>query len=698
MKSTILIFVIFLAFLKANGTNYFLSSSSGNDILDGKSANTAWQTTRKLNASMSSLQPGDSILFKCNDTFNGQIYISTSGTDSKNIYFGSYGSGKKPVISGTAAVTNWVQTKTNIWEATCTDCGSKVSNFFINGIPQQIGRWPNASEPNKGYLSYESSTTNQISDNQLTNTIDWTGAEAVVRRVRWVLGRLTIKSHDNGTLQFNVNSSFSNGFGYFIQNDPKTLDQQGEWYYNPTKKEFSLYSITDPNTLITMATKLDYIIRLNAANYITIENLQFSGSVSITMDVNNCNRLTIRNIELNYSGENGLRLNGSNNVLFESNLINHTNNNAFIQTGCKDFMMRNNRILNTALIAGMGLGGDDDYNAVTLGGTNMLAEYNTIDSVGYVGLRFSGDLITIKNNVISNFCITKDDGGGLYTWSQGTPINYSRKLIGNIITNAIGAPEGTGGNQVAAEGIYIDDRSANVDIIGNSVYQCGNNGIYIHNSNHINIHNNTIYDNGIQILMRHDNAAASFPITNCKIDSNVFVSRTADQLVASYETIDKSISFPDLGTFDFNSYCRPMDDHLTIHTKYINGAQVNETINLESWQTNYNKDMHSNKSPITLEQYNVYGAISSNFFLNSDFESNISGWTTSSKYGNGRIALAKGEGHPGNALKASFISSSGKADGYMIVISNNFEMTQGKTYRLRFSAKSSQAGITLTMV
>ena len=698
MKLTILILVVLLTFLKSNGTNYFLSSSSGNDLQDGKSANTAWQTTSKLNSTMNSLQPGDSVFFKCNDTFNGQIYITKSGTATKNIYFGSYGSGKKPMISGTTNVTNWTQSKTNIWEASSADCGSKVSNFFINGIPQQIGRWPNVNDPDKGYLSYESSGINQITDNQLTNTIDWTGAEAVVRRVRWVLGRLTIKSHTASTLQFSSNTSFSNGFGYFIQNDPKTLDQQGEWYYNPTNKKFSLFSVIDPNTLITTATKLDYVIKLNAASYITLENIQFIGSVSITMDVNNCNWLTIRDIELNYSGENGMRLNGSNNVLFESNLINHTNNNAFVQTGCNDFVMRNNRIINTAMSAGMGLGGDNDYNAVTLGGTNLQVEYNTIDSVGYVGMRFSGDAITIKNNVISNFCITKDDGGGLYTWSQGTPVNYSRKLIGNIVINAIGAPEGTGGSQVAAEGIYIDDRSANVDIIGNSVYQCGNNGIYVHNSNHINIHNNTIYDNGIQILMRHDNAAATFPITSCVVDSNVFVSRTADQMVASYETIDKSLSFPDMGTFNSNSYCRPMDDNLTIHTKYINGAQVNETLTLNDWQTNFNKDLHSNKSPIALAQYVVNEAISSNYFLNSDFESNISGWSNSSKYGNGRIALASGQGNPGNALKASFISSSGKADGYMIVSSGNFEMTQGKTYRLRFSAKCSLSDVSIKMV
>lgn len=699
MTKTILVLIILLYVSQANATNYYLSSSSGNDLMnDGKTADTAWQSITKLKTVLSLLQPGDSVFFKCNDTFAGQLILSKSGNAAKNIWFGSYGSGKKPVISGTTAVSNWTQTTTNIWEATCAEAGNKVTNFFINGIPQQIGRWPNATDPNKGYLSYEShSGTNQITDNQLTNAINWTGAEAVVRRVRWILDRLTIKSHTANTLQFttNVSYEFIDGFGYFIQNDPRTLDLQGEWYYNPANKRFSLYSETDPNLFFTQATQLDNLIRLNAVNYITLENLQLIGSGKLALQVQNCNRLTIRNLELNYSGENGVDIYASNNVLFESNLINRTNNNAFTVNGCKNFVMRNNVIKNTALIAGMGLGSDGQYNAVQLNGTNLLAEYNTIDSVGYIGMNFSGDTLTIKNNLISNYCMTKDDGGGLYTWSDGTK-NYSRKLIGNIVMNAIGAPEGSAWPGVAAEGIYIDDRSANVDIIGNTAFNCGNNGIFIHNANHINIRGNTSYNNGKQFWMVHDNIAPTFPITNCTVDSNLLVSRDANQLVAKFQTIDNGIS--NIGTFDNNWYCRPLDDKLTIQTDYVNGSSFNEALTLEDWQSKYLKDEHSGKSPIAIDPYKILGVKSSNFFTNSSFEGSTSNWSTWANYNNSKIAVAKGEGDPENAMKASFTSASGKTDAYMIVISNSFKFAEGKSYRLKFSAKSSNPGVSIKLI
>lgn len=163
MKKTIFILILLLYFAHANATNYYLSSSSGNDQFDGNTAKTAWQTISKLGLVLGTLQPGDSVFFKCDDTFPGQLILSKSGSAEKKIYFGSFGSGKKPIISGTSTVSNWTQTATNIWETTCTDCASKVTSFFINDIPQQVGRWPNATEPNKGYLTYEShSGTNQV--------------------------------------------------------------------------------------------------------------------------------------------------------------------------------------------------------------------------------------------------------------------------------------------------------------------------------------------------------------------------------------------------------------------------------------------------------------------------------------------------------------------------------------------------------
>jgi len=693
--------IIFLLILTcADATNYYLSSSSGNDLLnDGKTQETPWQSITKLKTVLGTLIPGDSVFFKANDTFYGQLTVIKSGNASKNIYFGSYGNGKKPCVSATTLVSGWKNSAGNIWEATCTNCGNKVTNFFIDGRPQQIGRWPNVNAPNKGYLSYEShSGTSSITDNQLTSVINWTGAEAVVRRVRWILDRLTIKSQNNGTLIFTTNGGyeFLDNFGYFIQNDLRTLDQQGEWYFQPATKKFSLYSETDPNLLVTSATKLDNLVKMTGVNYVVIENIKFTGSVKQTIDIQNCKNITLRNTEVDYSGENAVNILNCENVLFESNLINHTNNNALVVNSCKKFVMRKNIIKNTALVAGMGLGADGQYNAVQFGGKNMLAELNLIDSVGYLGFNFNGDSLIIRNNIISNYCITKDDGGGLYTWSDGVTKNYSRKLIGNIVMNAIGAPEGSGWSGVASEGIYIDDRSFNVDIVGNTVYKCGNNGIFLHNASQVLVRDNTVYDNGTQLWLVHDNIASTFPITNCTIDSNVFVSREPSQQVAAFTTIDNGI--PKMGNFDYNYYCRPLDDNLTFYTQYVDGTTFTSAMSLEGWKSKFQKDPHSGKSPINVAGYKILDVKSKNFFLNPNFDSSTNNWSQWANYNNGKIELAKSEVVAGNALKASFTSASEKTDGYLIVVSNSFSLAVGKSYRLRFSAKGSNENTGLKII
>ncbi|MEJ7681393.1 MAG: hypothetical protein WKG06_26795 [Segetibacter sp.] len=68
---------------------------------------------------------------------------------------------------------------------------------------------------------------------------NWTGAQAVIRTARWKLDRVPITSHSGNTINYNsfAKSSPSDNYGYFIQNDIKTLDQFGEWCYNPSLKK-----------------------------------------------------------------------------------------------------------------------------------------------------------------------------------------------------------------------------------------------------------------------------------------------------------------------------------------------------------------------------------------------------------------------------------------------------------------------------
>ncbi|TLX78170.1 T9SS type A sorting domain-containing protein [Labilibacter sediminis] len=89
-------------------TDYYVSND-GNDSNNG-TIDSPWLSLAKVSAAAASnknggfLQPGDRILFKSGDTFEGQLVMYRKGTESQPIVLTSYGSGVKPIISGSGNI------------------------------------------------------------------------------------------------------------------------------------------------------------------------------------------------------------------------------------------------------------------------------------------------------------------------------------------------------------------------------------------------------------------------------------------------------------------------------------------------------------------------------------------------------------------------------------------------------------------
>lgn len=82
-----------------SASTFYISASSGSDENDGLSATTAWKSLYKLNAQ--NLVPGDSILFKSGDTFNGKLeIINEGGVKEMPVTISRYDEGEVPVLNG----------------------------------------------------------------------------------------------------------------------------------------------------------------------------------------------------------------------------------------------------------------------------------------------------------------------------------------------------------------------------------------------------------------------------------------------------------------------------------------------------------------------------------------------------------------------------------------------------------------------
>ncbi len=105
---------------------YYISTH-GCDQNDGLTPNTPWQTIKKIN---SSVKCGDTVCFKCGDTFFGQIRAPKENSSEAPTTYTCYGDGVKPTVSQykTAKNTAWEAFNDGIWRIDLTD----VSKFDGN--------------------------------------------------------------------------------------------------------------------------------------------------------------------------------------------------------------------------------------------------------------------------------------------------------------------------------------------------------------------------------------------------------------------------------------------------------------------------------------------------------------------------------------------------------------------------------------
>ncbi|GAB3779600.1 hypothetical protein GCM10028818_30420 [Spirosoma horti] len=657
----------------------------GNDANDGRSVTSPFRSLNRVN--QLNLQAGDSVLFRRGDTFSGTLVLKNSGLSSKPLFVGAYGQGAKPTLTGAVPVKNWVNLGNNRWQAPCPNCGDQVTGVYKNGLPLPLGRYPNPDAPNRGYLTVQSHTGATQLTSQEALTTNWTGAEVVLFPTYWIIDRATITQQNSNTLTLNNSSTYSltDNWGFLIQNHPATLDQAGEWYYNPATHTILLYADSgNPNTETVMATAYDRAIDISNSAFITISSLNITQARHENVYANSVSNLVLTNNDVTRAGENGLVFTGSgNNLLVENNTIAHVNNNGVYIGAYQNVTFRKNTLRNIGVLPNRGKSGDGQFTGFQSFATqNTLIENNVIDSVGYIGLSvFSNS--TIRQNLISNFCMTKSDGGGIYLWNGAQLPLHNIQIQSNIIQKGIGTFGPLSATDYSgAHGVFLDDCVESVTMNDNTISDCHGLGIYLHAVNHVNLSRNTCFNNTVGQLILYNYDAPCLPRNNI-LSQNSLVARTATQPVAGY--ISGANDLSSFGQMTQNYYVRPFNDAFTIRAVY-NRTVVND-LNLAQWQAQFNQDLTSKSSPLTYKDYRMKSLNTTNLLANS-FASTNEGWTTWSPYNNGQASWTNTGLLDGGSLQLGFSTSSGHADSYVLAYKNIQPITKSKAYLLRLEARS----------
>ncbi len=582
-------------------TTYYVRQSGGTNT-SGRSDAAAWNYATLNNRT---LAPGDSVLFKCGEVFFGELTIS-SGRTGQPVYYGSYGSGPNPVISGLLTVSNWTPHSGKIYYAQ----PSRISSIGINLVLRNnrvaaMGRYPNT-----GHLSYTGHKGNTAISGTAIRSIPFnaTGSEAVVRKVRWILDRHPVTAHSGTTLSLSTTSPDGGPLvyeavdknGFFIQNHLNTLDREGEWYYDKKTKRLYLFaSSTEPEVKIAV---IDRLVSFNSKGNVRMAGLDFEGSSMHAVSINGGSNISLERCRFYHHGQTGIYGNMATNISVRESSFSHClNNGIWIEQGGNNITVEGVETTDIGTIPGAGRSGDGAQQAISVAGNNTLVRNCTVLRTGYNGIHFDGSNALIERNLVDSFCLVKDDGGGIYTYENDGVQVANRVVQNNIVLHAVGAYAGAESNYYEqwgkAAGIYLDGNSNHTLVTKNVVAHGEWAGLFVNNNGENDLIANLFYNHAASILLLQSKAGN---IRKMTIKNNECIARTANQktlIVRMFEKDNPAL----FGTFTSNFYARPVDDRKTIAVEKYYEANGEHQLTLAEWKSQYGVDQSSARSTITAD-------------------------------------------------------------------------------------------------
>src|SRR5690554_6444094 len=273
----------------SNATNYYLSQD-GNDSNPGTSPEMPWKSLQKLNKMVPI--PGDSILFRKGNSWNGTIHVNMFGKEDKHVVYGSYGTGEKPRIYGSEIITGWSKKSENIYVAGIDE---KVNQVFLDDNKLTAAKYPDS-----GYI-YITSVSDSITflTNELNPSIDYSGALWFGRTNYFTTSLLEIESSDSKVLKIKEKPRFplKKGLGFFLMNKIEFLSKPGEWFYDEKENLLYLYlekGDTPENYTIRSSIHEDGL-KISRRSYITVNGLHFLHQSKKAIHLQNSSFISIEN-------------------------------------------------------------------------------------------------------------------------------------------------------------------------------------------------------------------------------------------------------------------------------------------------------------------------------------------------------------------------------------------------------------------
>jgi len=685
---TLLSVLILAPFLPAYGaTTYYFSSSGGKDTNNGTSEATPLKSLDKINTQK--LDNGTTLLFKRGDVFRGGVDINAKNAKINGLSANAYGTGNKPIISGSIPITSWQPTtnpklSSKVWEATAPTTEA-ISHLFVNDELMTIARYPNVNSPaDKNWLNVDKSAgTDSFTDTALANYSKpdgyWTGATLRLRSYSWTFTVLPITGYQaaQGKITATGLGNQRPGWGYFLDGKLEELDSPGEWYYDATTKKVYLYPKggKNPNQLHVEGSIYKTGWRGAGVGSFTLENLVFQQFQGDGVSTGGNGPIIIRYCDFKRNG-NGIQWWNAANILVSENTFDHHLVKALdLKHDVATFhpqqaIVEKNKITYTAMYPGYGIRSKGSYEgtAIQAFGEGYIFRQNVIDYTGWVGLYpTKNGHHTIENNTITHSLALLNDGGAIFIGSSNNIIR------GNFLGDTIGNVDESNGCFMGDNpcyhlpsfgmGVGADRGYSNNVIENNTVYNNHDNGIRLNVFKNTTVKNNVLYNNGrAQVYFDKE------PADNNTVTNNIMYSLTPEQRGLSLSKDGQG------NQFDNNYYCNPYSEIV-----FSPGAAL---ALWQQWHPTY--EVHSRQCGEHFD-YQITNTNTTDAIVNATFDKDASGWGT---YEPNPVGLE------GGSLKVTFVDNTQATT----VSSPRFNLVAGQLYRLKFSTIANNLGVISVMI
>jgi parallel beta-helix repeat protein len=490
---------------------------------------------------------------------------------------------------------------------------------------------------------------------------------------------------------------------YYVQNAMEELDSPGEWYLD--KRTWTLYFWPEEplNGRPVFAPNLRTIISVADASRVTIRGITFECAEGDAVTFNTTKDcLFVGNIVRNVGDYNGSGVNvsgGTNNGVI-GNDISATGSHGIKLSGgdrlklspCGNYA-DNNYIHHVGVYHKQGVG-------VYFSGVGIRVSHNLIHDGPRMGIQFSGgNNSTVEYNEIRHMNLETSDTGAIYTGGRDWISSRGAVIRCNYLHDMLGFGQDSKGNwecPTFAWGVYLDDNTGGIQVIGNLIVRCSRSGIHLHNGRDNLIVNNIFAENGKSQL---EYSGWTVGHSGWKSHSPEMI-RTYEKFIVepAWQKMEHMSLHPSKAILEDGTIMAGNRAERNIFVTHVNDSKIFQTrnVNFSHNQWDQNIVWQAGK-PILTGQHGFGKAISSNLVANPGFEEGLDGknpklwgWQIKTTGANAELVADAANGQSALRIDAAPQKINGPQKLWLNFVSVPMSNLQpGKSYRLSARMKSS---------